>query len=208
MSIDKAYDSWSELYDSNVNRTRDLDFVISQKILANNKYSKILELGCGTGKNTQWLIKLCEEITAVDFSENMLAIAKNKINSDKVVFKKMDLLSPWNQEHNYYNLACCNLVLEHIKDLDSFFQKTAEILDDNGHFFISELHPFKQYVGSKAKYETDEGTQELEVYTHNISDFTNAAKTAGFKLLQFDEWFDQDSNKEIPRLISFLFEKK
>ena len=36
-----------------------------------------LELGCGTGKNSAWLVTK-GAVTAVDFSEGMLAIAKEK----------------------------------------------------------------------------------------------------------------------------------
>jgi hypothetical protein len=35
-------------------------------------------------------------------------------------------------------------------------------------YFSSALHPFKQYLGSKAKFETEYGTQELETYVHHI----------------------------------------
>ena len=52
MNIQKAYDDWSETYDSDQNRTRDLDQVVTEKTLANFRYKSILELGCGTGKNT------------------------------------------------------------------------------------------------------------------------------------------------------------
>ena len=73
---------------------------------------------------------------------------------------------------------------------------------------LLELHPFKQYAGSKARYETDSGTEELEVYTHHISDYIGSAENNGFELLGINEWFDTTPEKEIPRLISFVFKKK
>ena len=54
---------------------------------------------------------------------------------------------------------------------------------ENGLFFISELHPYKQYSGSKAKYESKNGTVELEVYPHHITDYTENAIKNGFELL-------------------------
>jgi len=207
MSIDKAYDSWSEMYDTNKNRTRDLDKKVSQKVLGQSNYNRILELGCGTGKNTEWLLDKCEEILPVDFSDKMLAIAKKKIQSPKVNFEKLDLLTDWNMPDNYYDLVTCNLVLEHIENLEDIFRKAASKLKSGGSFFISELHPFKQYTGTKARYETNEGTRELVVFIHHVTDFINAAISNNFRLDHVGEWFDDDDKNELPRIISFLFKK-
>jgi hypothetical protein len=45
------------------------------------------------------------------------------------------------------------------------------------------------------------------VFVHHISDYVGSAKSNGFKLLEINEWFDNHSEKEIPRLISFVFSK-
>jgi len=45
-----------------------------------------LELGCGTGKNTEWLVTKAKQITSVDFSPEMLVKAIEKIKSPKVEF--------------------------------------------------------------------------------------------------------------------------
>ncbi|MDX1762503.1 MAG: methyltransferase domain-containing protein, partial [Christiangramia sp.] len=79
MSIEKAYDHWSSQYDSNKNKTRDLDGQVTRNVLGNLKFNSVLELGCGTGKNTEWLQTRANSILAVDFSEEMLTLAKKKI---------------------------------------------------------------------------------------------------------------------------------
>ena len=63
-------------------------------------------------------------------------------------------------------------------------------------------------IGSKAKYEIESGVEELEVFTHHISDYVNNAENNDFELLEINEWFDDKPEKEIPRLISFVFRKK
>ena len=80
-------------------------------------------------------------------------------------------------------------------------------LKNDGLFFIRELHPFKQYLGSKAKYNTENGVVELEVYPHHISEYIESAQFNGFELNEIKEWFDESPNKGIPRLISFVFKK-
>ncbi|MCM8569450.1 class I SAM-dependent methyltransferase [Gramella jeungdoensis] len=207
MSIDKAYDEWSGQYDTNKNRTRDLDEMVTKNILKDIPFSKVLELGCGTGKNTQWLSKHADEILAVDFSEKMLEIAKEKVTDSKVRFQKADIIKDWDWTSVKYDLVTCNLILEHVEELKPVFEKAFSNLEHHSYFFVSELHPFKQYKGTKARFESTNGKIELETYTHHISEFISAANDAGFELEKLNEWFDEDL-RETPRLISFLFHKK
>lgn len=208
MSIEKAYNVWAEQYDTNENKTRDLDIESTIETLSKYDFKNVLELGCGTGKNTEWLLKKSERIIGLDFSIEMLEIAKKKITNDKVEFIKADLTKDWEIENQFADLVTSSLTLEHIDDLNHVFSQANQKLMENGIFFISELHPFKQYIGSKAKYETENGVEELKVFTHHISDYVENAEINGFYLLEIKEWFDEKSEKEIPRLISFVFRKK
>ena len=207
MSIENAYNIWAEQYDTNVNRTRDLDKKCTIETLNNLVFKNVLELGCGTGKNTEWLLNKAERIIGLDFSQEMLNKAEEKITDKRVTFKKSDLTKDWKIENNFVDLITSSLTLEHIKNLDHIFSQANQKLNKNGLFFISELHPFKQYSGSKAQYETESGTKELEVYVHHISEYIDDAKNNGFQLIELKEWFDKNSKNGIPRLISLLFKK-
>jgi len=207
MSIAKAYNSWADQYDTNDNKTRNLDKKATIEILSKYNFESVLELGCGTGKNTEWLINKAERIIGLDFSQGMLDKAERKINNKKVKFKKADLNQEWDVQNDFADLITCSLTLEHIKNLDFIFAQVYLKLKPDGKFFISELHPFKQYLGSKAKYETADGIDELEVYVHHISEYIDCAGRNEFKLIYLNEWFDNLNRDEIPRLISFVFEK-
>ena len=52
MSIENAYNIWANQYDTNENRTRDLDKKSTIETLSKYEFENVLELGCGTGKNT------------------------------------------------------------------------------------------------------------------------------------------------------------
>jgi predicted TPR repeat methyltransferase len=207
MSIEKAYDSWALQYDTSDNKTRDLDRKSAIDTLSKYEFKNVLELGCGTGKNTDWLLEKAERIIGLDFSQEMLAIAKLKISDDRVVFKKADLTKDWDVENQFADLVTSSLTLEHINDLDHIFSQANQKLKKNGLIFISELHPFKQYIGIKARFETENGVEELETFTHHISDYVNNAEKNGFRILEIKEWFDNSSPTDFPRLISFVFEK-
>lgn len=207
MKNNEAYNKWSTTYDSVLNRTRDMEALAFRNILSEQFFSEVLELGCGAGKNTEWLLSKATHVTGVDFSEEMLNLAKEKIKEGDVRFILADISTEWNFVSSKIDLLTCSLVLEHIKDIDFIFKQAANSLKANGLFYIGELHPFKQYQGSKARFETSDGIFELECFVHHISDYFQCAEDNGFRCIQLKEWFDNDIKGTTPRLITFLFRR-
>lgn len=208
MNVKAAYNIWADQYDSNENKTRDLEGISLRKTLANIDFNNCLEIGCGTGKNTEWLITKSRTVLAIDLSEEMLAKARSKISSPKVEFIQADINNEWNfTTDRQFDLATFSLVLEHIENLDNIFQKLSKVVSINGYVYIGELHPFKQYNGTKARFETEDGVQVVTCFNHNISDFTNAAKYYGFAIAALDEFFDDNDRTNIPRILTLLLKK-
>lgn len=209
MKVQEAYNIWARQYDTNINKTRDLEAVVLKNCLNKFHYESCLEIGCGTGKNTEWLLSKAKEVTAVDLSEEMLAIAKSKIHSDKVKFIQADINEDWRFTNDQkFDLVTFSLVLEHIENLENIFCKLNKIVTSDGYVYIGELHPFKQYSGSKARFENENGLQIVNCFTHNISDFLNAAKANGFELVEINEYFDGNDRSTIPRILNLLLIKK
>lgn len=206
MDTQSAYDKWASTYDTVANKTRDLELIAGQQMLSSADFSKVLETGCGTGKNTSWISKRTTDLVAVDFSEGMLALARQKIKDDHVKFQQYDLTRPWNFKK--VSLIICSLVLEHIENIDFIFEQAAKTLENNGCFYICELHPYKQLEGSRAKFEQGNELIQLEYFVHHISDFYSAALKNGMICIDLKEWFDEDDKKTTPRLVSFLFQKQ
>lgn len=207
MDVKKAYSIWANQYDSNENKTRDIEAIALRETLANIKFDRCLEIGCGTGKNTQWLVGNGNEIVAVDLSDEMLAKAKEKIASPKVNFIQADTTKEWSFAQQKFDLITFSLVLEHIEDLKDIFLKVSKAIVPNGFVYVGELHPFKQYTGTKARFETEEGLHIVTCYKHNISDFTDAAKQNGFQIEEVKEYFDDNNREIIPRIVALLFRK-
>jgi ubiquinone/menaquinone biosynthesis C-methylase UbiE len=206
MEIQHVYNQWASQYDTNANKTRDLEAISLRKTLQHIPFTNCLEIGCGTGKNTEWFVTKSTQVTSVDFSEEMLAKAKQKVTVPNVQFIQADIKNDW-AFGNDFDLVSFSLVLEHIENLDDIFANINNVLKNGGYIYIGELHPFKQYTGTKARFETSEGTQVVECYNHHISEFLNAAKKHNFHLITLDEYFDGDDKKEIPRILSLLFQK-
>ncbi|MHA4807102.1 class I SAM-dependent DNA methyltransferase [Flavitalea flava] len=207
MDTREAYNKWAAQYDTNGNRTRDLEGLALRKVLADIPFETCLEIGCGTGKNTEWLIQKAQKVTAVDLSEEMLEKAREKIQSEKILFQQADITKPWTFVKEEVDLITFSLVLEHIDNLEPVFEEVAKALKPGGKVYIGELHPFKQYTGTKARFDTEEGRQVLACFDHNLSDFIRIPEQHGLTLVDMDEYFDDDDRREIPRILTVLLKK-
>lgn len=207
MNIQKAYNAWSASYDADQNLTRDLDGQVTREALADLHFNSILELGCGTGKNTVFLAQIGETVQALDFSEGMIEKARQKVRAQNVRFAMADLTQRWPSEDAAYDLIVCNLVLEHIESLSFIFSEAFRVLRREGRFLLNELHPFRQYEGKKARFGSEGGVTEIPAFVHHISDFLDAASNNGLGLVKLNErWHTEDAGKP-PRIISFMFER-
>ena len=208
MDVKQAYSIWADQYDSNSNKTRDLEAISLRAILPDIKFNNCLEIGCGTGKNTEYLITKAKQVTAVDLSNEMLAKAKQKINAENVQFIQTDIKNDWTFVSKQYDLVTFSLVLEHIENLNDIFKKVSNVISSNGFVYVGELHPFKQYTGTKARFDTEAGQQIVTCFNHNISDFILSAKQNSFEIIDIAEYFDENDKTIIPRIIALLLRKK
>lgn len=206
MDTRSAYNLWASQYDTNENRTRDLEARSLRDCLSPMDIDDCLEIGCGTGKNTVWLAEKCRHVLAVDFSEEMLAEARKKALL-RVHFEQADINEEWSFTTSQFDLVIFSLVLEHIEDLDLIFLKANKLLKPGGIIYIGELHPFKQYLGSKARFDTEQGRQEATCFIHNISDFLLAAAKQDIRLHDLREYFDDDDRTGIPRILAIVLKK-
>ena len=202
MNVEEAYRQWSAQYDTNQNKTRDLEAISLRETLNDIRFENCLEIGCGTGKNTKWLLTKGQKITAIDLSEEMLSKAREKISNDNVRFLKVDINEDWTFTNEKFDLVVCSLVLEHIENIDRIFKLISEYLIENGIVYIGELHPFKQYSGSKASFENEDGKQIVTVFTHHISEFTNLAKQNRLTISEMKEYFDNGDSTSVPRILT------
>jgi len=208
MNVQQAYNDWALTYDTDRNLTRDLDAEVVRNTLAGQHCHTILEVGCGTGKNTAFLAQIGRHVRALDFSAGMIAQARAKLQLDNVTFTVADITQRWPGEDGSVELVTCNLVLEHVQDLFNVFSEASRVLAKNGRLFVCELHPFRQYQGTKANFQRGHTKTEIPAFVHHLSDYTAAAENNRLVLASVKEWWHADDKDKPPRLVSFLFEKR
>ena len=205
--IKVAYNEWAEVYDTNENRTRDLNATTIRQQSFSFKNKRVLEIGCGTGLNTEYLIQEGGQVVGLDLSEKMLSKALKRIDHGDVNFVEGDITKPWDFKNESFDFIVANLVLEHIEQLSHVFTEAHRVLSSGGQFYIGELHPYKQLRESQAKFVSQKTGKEVlvDAFTHSVSEYINEGLRAGFTLQQIKEVYDKED--EIPRLLTLLFKK-
>lgn len=208
MTIDVAYNAWAPSYDGQPNRTRDLDAGVARQ-LSRAACARLVEAGCGTGKNTVHYAALAAQVLALDFSGGMLAIARERISAGHVQFQQADLQQPWPCAPGSADRVAFHLVLEHIADLGQVLGHAATARRPGGQVVICELHPARQYRGSQAHYLDAAGRPvAVTAHVHHISDYLAAAAQAGLTLVALDEhWHADDARNGLPRLLSLVLQR-
>jgi len=209
--IAAAYNDWAETYDLVQNDTRDLAAKVLRQVDLNLEGRKIVEVGCGTGRNTTWLAERAAEIVGLDFSEEMLARARSRVNDPRVRFIQHDVRMTWPLTDASAEVVIAMLILEHVEDLATVFAEAARVLHAGGLFFLCELHPMRQLSGGQAQFSNSKtGERQLvSAFLHDVSDYVNTGLALGFELKQMGEWRDADApaNSQ-PRLLSLLFKSR
>ena len=174
------YNIWSSSYDDYPNPTVAIDELIMPEFYQDWSHENVLEIGCGTGRHTLRLYRQENKVVGIDVSEGMLAKAKEKLPGVEFIhcdFMEQDL------QKFHFDKVFMSLVLEHISDLDVFFQKIVAILNDKGEVLISELHPERGKQDSLAHFKTSEGDEvKLSSKTHLEEEILSCAENAGLML--------------------------
>jgi malonyl-CoA O-methyltransferase len=194
-NVRQGYDRWAAIYDSDGNPLQALEGPIVRAAIGDPRGLEVLDLGCGTGRHTLWLAESGAHVTAIDFSENMLAEARRKRGVERVRFRRHDLHEPLPFAAGQFDLAVSGLVLEHLRELAPFFTEMRRVLKPRGRAVVSAMHPAMFLKGSQARF-TDPSTGELVrpgSMQYSVSEFVMSAVRAGLVLNHLREFAPTDT---------------
>lgn len=113
------------------------------------KDGKILDLGCGSGRDSMNFMKLGYEVIAVDGAKKLAKRASVLLRKEVIVstFEELEL------KEKFHGIWACASLL-HIKreDLKIVLNNLYNNLDDNGVFYMSFKYGEKEYVDDKNRY--------------------------------------------------------
>ena len=123
-------------------RDRDLDLPGGEELTAAldafRPACSVLELACGRGAWTSQLLRHATDVTAVDASAEMLAVAAARAGSQRVRFIQADLFA-WDP-HRRYDVVFFGFWLSHVPParFDSFWAMVADCLKPQGRVFFAD----------------------------------------------------------------------
>ena len=130
--------------------------------------SNILDIACGNGLTTRRLAELGAQVTAFDFSANLIKKAKVRLANyqSQITFHVIDatnevqLLSLG--EHKF-DSALSNMALFDIANIETLFQTLPKLLKPNGVFVFSITHPAFNNASSAHLVEEADDEGEMKI---------------------------------------------
>lgn len=100
------------------------------------KQAKILDLGCGPGRDTKFFSEKGYQVVGIDFSESMIEIARKAAPKAKFIQKDFRKL---NFEQNSFDGIWCSLILLHLKrnEVLKFLKSIKRFLKKDGVLFLA-----------------------------------------------------------------------
>jgi ubiquinone/menaquinone biosynthesis C-methylase UbiE len=204
----QGYDRWAPLYDTNRNPLTALDDIAFRENFAFPVRGKqVVDLGCGTGRVTAKLARLGARVTAVDFSDGMMALARRKPGMERVAFVAHDLSRRLPFPDGAFALAASCLTVEHIRDKRRFFCEVRRILRPGGVCYLTEMHPAMLLLGNQANFTDPASGSEVRPRSHGcgIAELVTAALSAGLCLSAMREYAGRKSMlRQYPKMTRYV----
>ena len=202
-----AYERWAQVYDSDSNPLQALDdlqlisllpdFLTLVSKASDGRPTTIVDLGCGTARNTLKLLSVPQsQIIGLDASANMLRIARTRCaehraslpaaqRAQSADFELFDMLGSQRVPHSveHADAMISTLVLEHIP-LAEFFSTAASMLKPNGYLLLTNMHAEMGAISQAGFLDPASGEKVRPTsYAHRVDDVLAEADRCGFQLI-------------------------
>ena len=185
----KVYDTLGKRYieDSNIAPQERSEFI---RLLS--KGARVLDVGCGGGRDTRAFVAQGFKVTGVDLSFVMIKEAKKQI--PQAIFKTMDVLD-LNFPGETFDVIWANAVLLHLdrQDVSKALKKFYKILKPNGIVHIR----VKKGKGEEYVKEKLSGWHERFYTYFSKKEFTELVKNTGFKIIMSKIFDDELGRPEV-----------
>ncbi|MFN7944142.1 MAG: class I SAM-dependent methyltransferase [Blastocatellia bacterium] len=197
VTVQEGYDLWAETYDTTPNPVVAMDARHTLAMLAPQPGERILDAGCGTGRNLKSVISAGSRAVGLDFSHGMLKVAQRRL--PRVPLLRADLQRQFPFRTECFDAVLCALIGEHLDDLRTTFTETRKVLRRGGRFVFSVYHPELAAAGKEANFQRDGIEYRLGAVRYTVDDYLNLLEDAGFRQLAYREFNgDEELARQVP----------
>lgn len=207
LPVRQGYDLWAPHYDRKGNAAVALKQREIGRLMGNVHGRRVADLGCGTGANAVAMAAAGAEVTAVDFSQGMLAQARQKPGAGRVRFIEHDIERPLPLETDAFDKVLCALALEHVAKLDGVFAEMARVCRPGGEVVVVEMHPAMFLKDVSAHFHDPATGREIRPRSiaHQLSDLVMGGVRAGLRVVEIGEFFADGKHAGWPLLAAMRF---
>lgn len=179
---------------------------------------KILDLGCGYGKDLAYFRDKGAEVYGIDLSKEMLALASEEVPEATLTrgdFKQL----PY--ENDFFDIIISRYAIQHSEHVSQVFEEAYRALKPGGELIFNVTHPFRQLIEKKTRdyWKKEEilcsiFSGQLTVYepSHTFSDYISPFMLKHFELKEFHELEDPGAKQfkgfqKYPRILLIKYKK-
>ena len=165
----KTIEYYNENVSKFVNDTQDVVFCATQDLFLSylNEGNSILDLGCGSGRDTKYFLSKGYKVDAMDGSMEICKVASDYtgINVKCLLFNELDEIDKYDGIW-----ACASILHLDRDDLIDVFHRIARALKDNGILYTS--FKYSEFEGMRnGRYFTDFTLESFNEFQTNIPEF-------------------------------------
>ncbi|KAI0125481.1 cyclopropane-fatty-acyl-phospholipid synthase [Xylariales sp. AK1849] len=216
-----AYDRWAAVYDTDGNFLQALDNIEMKQLLPHFEASiesarpwKLVDLGCGTGRNTALLLAIGEaQIVALDASSGMLAVAHQRLNELKDRPGTSSVRDLHLEVFDLLTSPCppaiaaeadgiiSTLVIEHIP-LSIFFSHVSRMLKSGGVLLLTNMHAHMGSISQAGFVDTQTGEKIRPTsYAHTVADAVAEAAKWGLTVEEEEGIRERDVSEKLVEML-------
>ena len=184
-----------------------------QELVGNVAGKRVLDLGCGAGPYSIWFAGRGAQVSGLDLSETMLALAEQKAieRGVQLDLHVADIREPLPFPEGEFDLVFTATALHYVENLRDLFSEIARVMKLDAQFVASVLHPMStayfpiangnderepQYFGQPSRSiqtpwldygEVPDEGRRIVCRHHTTAEYFGAIVSAGFRLTDICE---------------------
>jgi len=186
VSTQQGYAIWSTTYASEKNSLIAVEEPYVDTIISSLPITNALDVGAGTGRHALKLARRGIAVTAIDQSQEMLAVARQIAQQEglPITFRQASLEDGLPFEPEQFDFLICALMLCHVPDLLHAAQEFYRVLQPGGHVLITAFHPDAVERGWRTQTTIDGTLYLLPNAHHTRNDYLEALTSTGFRIIK------------------------
>jgi len=146
----------------------------------------ILDIACGNGQFARKMASLGANVTAIDFADNFIQLARAKSNPD-IDFRVIDVTSEADLvglRGMSFDSIVCTMAIMDMADIDTLIKHLPDLLGNDGRFVFSITHPcFNSGECTQVHEREDLGGTLNNKYSVKMSNYLVPSKNLGLGMV-------------------------